>query len=39
MNLNRQFLFGAITGIGGLALKTVLNIAVYPVILSAMGGK
>jgi len=39
MNLNRQFLFGAVTGIGGLALKTVLNIAVYPVILSAMGGR
>lgn len=38
MNLNKQFLFGALTGIGGLGLKTVLNIVVYPVILSSLGG-
>jgi O-antigen/teichoic acid export membrane protein len=38
MNLNRQFLFGALTGVGGLTLKTILNIVVYPAILSSLGG-
>jgi len=38
MNLNRHFLLGAITGIGGLTLKTILNIIVYPAILSGLGG-
>ena len=38
MNLNRQFLLGALTGVGGLTLKTVLNIIVYPAILSSLGG-
>lgn len=38
MNINRQFLFGALTGVGGLTLKTVLNIVVYPAILASLGG-
>lgn len=37
MSASKNFLLGATTGVVGLAIKTVLNIIVYPVILQKLG--